>query len=388
MKRLHIIKLDGLAGTEKMLIQFVNSNMPDGDEDKILNINNELSHHLSGHLPENKIIFPYRIFKNHMLKYPAFMRKYILRRAIEKENPDLIIVWDLIPNWDTRPSCGKIVYYDHGNSWFFTKNTKTLNFFSIVDGCISASFASQRILQLKFNLKCPILTVSNNIPHPYRIKTLRNISEKQIILGTASRLEPIKAVGVSVLTTMELNRRGIDTKLYIAGHGSQEAGLKKLVKKLGLADKVIFLGFQKDMSDFYQLIDFYISSPITEAFGLSCMEALYNGIPVIFPMIDGQPEVIKHKYSGLGYIPTMSLDRYFKLTGLEVNYSHQGYSPAEDKMVDLKVPSYIDYANGIENIIKENSYLQYSNNAKKYTREQCDYKQFNYLLKEKFSSFL
>lgn len=387
MKRLHIINLDGLAGTERMLIQFIHSNMNDGDEDKILNINNEFSHQLAEHLPKEKIIFPYRIFQKKTLKYPSFMRKYLLRRAVEKEKPDLIIIWDLIPNWDQKPSYGKIIYYDHGNSWYFAKNAKTLNFFSMVDGCISASFASQRMLELKFNLKCPIETVSNNIPHPQNIKIPRQISTEQIILGTASRLEPIKAVGVSILTTMELNNRGISTKLYIAGHGSQEDGLKKLVKKLNLTDKVIFMGFQKDLSTFYQNIDFYISSPITEAFGLSCMEALYNGIPVIFPMIDGQPEVIKNKYSGLGYIPTMTLDKYSELTGLKVNYSHQGYSPSEDKLVELRVPSYIDYADGIETMIKEKKYLIYSCNAQTYTQEQCDYKQFNRLLKEKLSSF-
>ncbi|GKX64244.1 glycosyltransferase [Pragia fontium] len=388
MKRLHIINLDGLAGTERMLIQFINSNMHDGDEDKILNINNEISHQLTGHLPKEKIIFPYRVFQNNTLKHLSFIRKYLLRRAIEKENPDLIIIWDLIPNWDKKPSCGKIIYYDHGNSWYFTKNAKTLNFFSMVDGCISASFASQRMLQLKFNLKCPIETVSNNIPHPHKIKIPKDISAKQITLGTASRLEPIKAVGVSILTTMELNNRGIDTKLYIAGHGSQEESLKKLVKKLNLVDKVIFLGFQKDLSDFYQNIDFYISSPITEAFGLSCMEALYNGIPVIFPMIDGQPEVIKHEYSGLGYMPTMTLDEYSELTGLKVNYTHQGYSPLEDKLVELKVPSYIDYADGIEKIINKEKYSTYSYNAQQYIQNECDYKKFNITLKEKLLSFL
>lgn len=388
MKRLHIINLDVLAGTERMLIQFINSNMLDDDEDKILNINNDPSQQLMEHLPKEKIIFPYRIFQNSSLKHPSFLRKYLLRRAIEKEKPDLVIVWNLIPNWDKKPSCGKIIYYDHGNSWYFTNNAKTLNFFSMVDGCISVSFASKRMLQLKFNLQCPIEIVLNNIPHPNHLKVPKNISTKQIVLGTASRLEPLKAIGVSILTTMELNNRGINTKLYIAGHGSQEKALKKLVKKLNLTDKVTFLGFQNDLCEFFQNIDFYISSPITEAFGLSCMEALYNGIPVIFPIVDGQPEVIKNEYSGLGYIPTMPLSQYTELTGLRVNYAHQSYSPSEDKLVELKVPSYVDYADGIESIIKNKNYFEYSQNAQKHTQEQCDYKQFNYQLKEKISSFL
>ncbi|MBK5074194.1 glycosyltransferase [Budviciaceae bacterium CWB-B4] len=388
MKRLHIINLDGLAGTEKMLIQFVNSNINDGDEDIIININNELSDDLIKHIDKDIVIFPYRIFQNKGYKYPSFIRKRLLRTLIEKEKADLIIVWDLIPNLDKKPSCGKIVYYDHGNSWHFSKNSKTLNFFSMVDGCISVSVASQRMLQLKFNLHCPIETILNNIPPPDNIKKLKETLGESIVLGTASRLEPIKAIGVAILTTLELNKRGINTTLYIAGQGSQEARLRALVKKLNLTDKVIFMGFQQDLADFYQKIDFYISSPITEAFGLSCMEALYNGIPVIFPLIDGQPEVIKTGETGLGYTPTMTFEQYNELTGLNIHYNHQGYNPLSDKLMVLKVPSYIDYADGIENIVKNNEYNKYSENALRYTQEQCNYEKFNDTLREKLNSFL
>ncbi|AWH88683.1 glycosyltransferase [Limnobaculum parvum] len=388
MKRLHIINLDGLAGTEKMLIQFINSNINDGDEDIIVNINNVLSDALTDHIDKKNVVFPYRVFQNKAYKYPSFMRKRLLRKLIEKEKADLIIVWDLIPNLDKKPSYGKIVYYDHGNSWHFSKNAKTLNFFSMVDGCISVSVASQRMLQLKFDLRCSIETIPNNIPPPHKIKKLKDTLGESIILGTASRLEPIKAIGVAILTAQELNRRGINTTLYIAGQGSQEEKLQSLVKKLHLNDKVIFMGFQHDLADFYQKIDFYISSPITEAFGLSCMEALYNGIPVIFPLIDGQPEVIITGQTGLGYTPTMTFDQYNKLTGLNIHYHHQGYNPLSDKLMALRVPSYIDYANGIEHIIKENEYHQYSENALRYTQEQCDYKKFNDTLRETLNSFL
>lgn len=387
MKRLHIINLDCLAGTEQMLIQFIN-NTDGNDEDKIININNKWSNQLTDYIPREIVKFPYRIIEKLNIKYPPFMRKYILRYLLEKERADLIIVWNLIPSLDKKPSYGKIIYYDHGNSWLFNKNSKTIKFFSMVDGCISASYASQRMLQLKLQLQCPIETVTNSIPVPKKLKIQKKSLGTEITLGTASRLESGKAIGVSILTTKELNHRGINTKLYIAGSGSQEEKLKKLVKTLGLGDKVIFLGFQNDLSEFYQLIDFYISSPITEAFGLSCMEALYNSIPVIFPMIDGQPEVITSGYSGLGYIPTMSFDEYHNLTDMEISYDGDGYDPIHDRLVKPKVPHYLDYANGIEDIVANNKYDEYRKNAKAFTQKKYDFFSFNRKLNEKMNNFI
>lgn len=387
MKRLHIINLDCLAGTEQMFIQFINNKFDNSNEDKIININAGLSHQLTEFIPLNKVNFPYRIVQCMKFRYPPFMRKKLLRKLIEKEKADLIIAWNLIPGLDKKPSCGKIIYYDHGNSWSFNQNSKTLKFFSMVDGCISASYASQRMLQLKLKLQCPIITIKNNIPTPNKLKKPKEQLNNTITLGTASRLEPIKAVGVSILTTKELNRRGINTKLYIAGNGSQEQKLKSLVEKLNLKDKVIFLGFQSDLSNFYRDIDFYISSPVIEAFGLSCIEALYNGIPVIFPMIDGQPEVVITNHTGLGYIPKMSFDEYHALTNMDIIYEQQVYDPINDKLTEPKIASYIDYADGIENIINNNRYNEYSTNARIYTQEKCSFTSFNKELNEAINNF-
>ncbi|WP_337226339.1 glycosyltransferase, partial [Proteus terrae] len=76
----------------------------------------------------------------------------------------------------------------------------------------------------------------------------------------------------------------------IAGSGEDESKLKELANKLKLNKYVDFLGYQSELSDFYHNINIYLSTPITEAFGLSCIEALANGVPVVFPKIDGQME--------------------------------------------------------------------------------------------------
>ncbi len=81
----------------------------------------------------------------------------------------------------------------------------------------------------------------------------------------------------------ELKNKNISAKLIIAGEGEQRRDLENLASKLDLEDSIEFIGYQSDMSIFYSKIDIYLSTPVLEAFGLSCIEALSNGIPVIFP---------------------------------------------------------------------------------------------------------
>lgn len=72
-------------------------------------------------------------------------------------------------------------------------------------------------------------------------------------------------------------------KLMIAGDGPARAHLEQLVHSLSLQDRVIFTGFVPDglLVDYYNAADMFISASKFETQGLSMLEAMSCGKPVV-----------------------------------------------------------------------------------------------------------
>ena len=72
-------------------------------------------------------------------------------------------------------------------------------------------------------------------------------------------------------------------KLSVVGTGPQEDHLKNLVKKMGLEDRVNFLGFKPrpELSEVYLSHDLLIAPSLYESGGLSILEAFSFGLPAV-----------------------------------------------------------------------------------------------------------
>ncbi|VFP82200.1 Glycosyl transferase group 1 family protein [Candidatus Erwinia haradaeae] len=367
MKTLHIINLYELGGVERMFLQYINH--IDHENDVVICISPKVSSDITKKI-EKKVIFSSRLCNHLALRCPQFIRKFWLKWKIEKTSSDIIIVWDLVIRLSSKPKNRKMIYYDHGASSRLTLNKKTINFFSMLDGVITVSYASKRIMELRFQLPCPHVVVHNGIQKPINITIKNKLSTFPLRLGTASRLVNLKGISVSLLTLHELLLRGHNVTIEIIGQGPYKKQLEILTQKLNLNDQVIFSPFQNELSDFFNRIDIYMSTPITEAFGLSCLEALYHGVPVIFPLIDGQPEIVSNRICGLGLVPKVSVKEHECITGIKINYPHAVYDPIADVLIRPKLISHIDCANAVEMLMVNETYSRFSWNAQRCTREK------------------
>lgn len=374
MKKLHIINLGKMGGVERLFLQYINDTTDGSNE--VICISSEVGEEIRRQMPDQKITFANRLINAFPLRCPQFLRKYLLSRKIEKANADVVIVWDLVPGLAAKPKRGKLVYYDHGCSWRYPKNPKTLRFLAMLDGCISASYASKRVMALRFNLPCPNHVVINRLKTPIGIHDSLKPLSRPVRIGTASRLVSLKGISVSLLTLQELLRRGHDITLEIAGKGPDRAAFEALAEKLELGDRVTFSGFQDNVADFFNRTHIYMSTPITEPFGLSCMESLYFGVPVIFPQVDGQPEVIKDGQCGIGLTPTVTIEEHRRLTGIKVDFPHDVYDPATDALVVPKLLSHLACADAIEKLMVPETYQTMSRNAQRYPVEHFSYSMF------------
>lgn len=382
MKKLHIINLGKMGGVERLFLQYLNETGDNSNE--IICVSNDVGAEIQRQMPQQKVTFATRLFNSLPLRCPQFLRKYLLQWKINQARADVIIVWDLIPGLAAKPKRGKLLYYDHGCSWRYAKSAKTLRFFSMLDGVISASYASKRVMELRFDLPCPHKVVINRIKTPSGINSTPRHLSSPVRLGTASRLVSLKGISVGLLTLKELLERGHNVVMEIAGKGPDREQFEALADRLQLGDRVTFSGFQHNVADFFNRTDIYLSTPITEPFGLSCMESLYFGVPVVFPMVDGQPEAVKEGVCGIGIIPSVSIEQHQHLTGIEVDFPHEVYDPIEDVLVSAKLISHIDCANAVEKLMMENNYESYSRHAQLFPLENFSFEVF----KDEFNTTL
>lgn len=82
--------------------------------------------------------------------------------------------------------------------------------------------------------------------------------------------------------------------LIIGGSGPELPGLMELSKSLGLDDRIIFTGFIPDdkLWAFYDVADLFVSTSRYEAFGVTFVDALSCGVPVVSIDCGGVNDII------------------------------------------------------------------------------------------------
>lgn len=80
----------------------------------------------------------------------------------------------------------------------------------------------------------------------------------------------------------------------VAGAGDMERQVIMDAAGSGIADRVVFAGFRrgKDIDRLYQMADLYVMPSVSEPFGITALEAVQNGTPVIVSKQSGVREVL------------------------------------------------------------------------------------------------
>ncbi len=121
---------------------------------------------------------------------------------------------------------------------------------------------------------------------------------KRYSLITASRLAKEKHVDWLVEAVVEARKSIPDVSLDIYGKGGEETNLKEQIKNMNCDDYVHLCGQQK-MDEIYENYEAYLSGSTGEGFGLTLMEAVGAGLPIIgFDVRYGNPNFIDEGKNG------------------------------------------------------------------------------------------
>jgi len=87
-----------------------------------------------------------------------------------------------------------------------------------------------------------------------------------------------------------------DVIFIMVGTGDMQRFVMEKAAELGIADRIIFTGFLRgeELARAYKLADVYVAPSVSEPFGLTVLEAIHHGVPVIVSKQSGVTEVINH----------------------------------------------------------------------------------------------
>jgi N-acetyl-alpha-D-glucosaminyl L-malate synthase BshA len=102
-----------------------------------------------------------------------------------------------------------------------------------------------------------------------------------------------------VIIAFEGISKEINTKLLLVGDGPERARLEQISRNSKFSKNIFFLGSLKSTKEVLNISDLFILPSSKESFGLSALEAMACGVPVIASDSGGIPEVISHGESGL-----------------------------------------------------------------------------------------
>ncbi len=121
-----------------------------------------------------------------------------------------------------------------------------------------------------------------------KVRAEFGIAPSEYVIGVLGRLDATKQFDMVIEAAAPLLGGG--RRLLIVGKGDERAHLEEVARRYGVADRVILAGERHDVAAMLSAMDLFVASSKQETFGLSVLEALANGAPVLYttcPALDG-----------------------------------------------------------------------------------------------------
>jgi len=336
--------LNGIGGAARVFLEMSKTLVRNGNDVDVICRSEDSVEHLNEvganfltykDIPTNQISKLYHYRKSIITLYDKY---------IEQNNPDLIIVHSSSAIFGLKSRLEKlnipILYYFH-SPWhleyeILNKSNEEERLPFLKSKIVAILSKLRKVHELKnLKLASTIITLSKSMQsimvqeHPLvkpkrlmvnpggangdifwpesfsdRSNSRKNIftgevTDDDFIIITSRRLVPRTGVDLLIQAfailknTPNLTNKNI--KLILTGSGASELELKQLAENLNLSGDVIFTGYVSEdvLAQYYRISDLFVMpTKYLEGFGLSSVEAMASGLPVIGTNIGGTPEIL------------------------------------------------------------------------------------------------
>jgi N-acetyl-alpha-D-glucosaminyl L-malate synthase BshA len=169
------------------------------------------------------------------------------------------------------------------------------------DGVTAVSEFLRRMTVSEFGIGQPIEVIPNfvDVREYAAVRSDRSAYARpeQKVLLHVSNFRPVKRIP-DVVRIFERVAREVDAVMLMVGEGPERSSAAALARRLGIHDRMRFLGMQAHLAEIAGWADVFLLPSELESFGLSALEAMAAGVPVIGSDAGGLPEVVRHAETG------------------------------------------------------------------------------------------
>ena len=166
------------------------------------------------------------------------------------------------------------------------------------DVIIAVSAFTKKIIADKYGIREEKIKVVHNgvIPSAKEYRKQSLSVDKNQVVTFLGRITFQKGPDYFVNAAKKVLKRFPDTHFVMAGSGDMLNGIIRRVAELRLSSRFHFTGFLKggDIDQIYERSDVYVMPSVSEPFGISTLEAVRSGVPVVISRQSGVSEVLKN----------------------------------------------------------------------------------------------
>ena len=165
------------------------------------------------------------------------------------------------------------------------------------DRVIAVSELTRRIVIGKYGIPAEkVVTVHNAVRFGESEDAVPERAVKDKVVTFLGRITYQKGPDYFVEAAAKVLQRVPDERFVMAGSGDLMNHVVRRVAQLGIADRFHFTGFLKggEVQRMFRLSDVYVMPSVSEPFGISPLEAMRSGVPVIISRQSGVAEVLDY----------------------------------------------------------------------------------------------
>jgi len=125
------------------------------------------------------------------------------------------------------------------------------------------------------------------------------VPENGFVVGAVGRLAAVKGYDVLLRAFAEVRRDVPTAFLAFVGDGPERSALERLCAELGASGSVLFVGATSQVRPWYDVMDCFVLSSLSEGTSLALLEAGAAGLPAVVTDVGGNGEVVADGETGL-----------------------------------------------------------------------------------------